>query len=143
MTEVCPISEKQINERIARLSASISFILTAIFLVTFFKPVLILLILDYIVRGFFDPKFSFIRIVSQFISNSFGISPKFINAGPKIYAAKIGSILSTALLVAFQFEFITLAYFFAGILIFFLFLEGVFGLCVACKMYPFIFNNKS
>jgi len=143
MTEVCPISEKQINERIARLSASISFILVAIFLVTLFKPILVFLIIDYIIRGFFDAKYSPIRIAGQFISNSIGIHPRYINAGPKIFAAKIGVVLSTAILLSFHFEFMILGYVIAGILIFFSFLEGIFGFCVACKIYPFLFNKRS
>ena len=63
---------------------------------------------------------------------------KTINAGPKVFAARIGLILATTIIVFLIFSNAVGAMIFAGILGFFSFMEAVFNFCVACKIYPYI-----
>jgi len=65
---------------------------------------------------------------------------QLINAGPKIFAARIGLILSSVVLKATVFGLNTLALSVAGVLGLFSFLEVAFGFCVACQIYPFVYN---
>jgi hypothetical protein len=60
-----------------------------------------------------------------------------INAGPKIFAARVGLILSASGAIALLMGNLPLAMIFAGVLSFFAFLESAFNYCVACKLYPY------
>ena len=57
-----------------------------------------------------------------------------LSAGPKIFAARIGLVFSVIILLATLIGLITTALVFATIL------EAAFGICVACKLYPFLYT---
>ena len=63
-----------------------------------------------------------------------------INAGPKIFAARIGLVLSSLIILANLTGIGWLAFGIASILGLFSFLEAVFGICVACEIYPFVYK---
>jgi hypothetical protein len=65
----------------------------------------------------------------------------YINAGPKIFAARIGLIISGLIILTGIVKLNILANSFAGILGLFSFLEAAFGYCVACKIYPIVYNH--
>jgi hypothetical protein len=61
-----------------------------------------------------------------------------INAGPKIFAARVGLILSllgSILLFSVSFEAALVVF---SILGFFSFMEFALNYCVACKLYPYV-----
>ena len=65
-----------------------------------------------------------------------------INEGSKVFAARIGLVLSAMAMGSFLAGFNLVAYIPGGILVFFSFLEAVFGYCVACRIYPLLFRQK-
>jgi hypothetical protein len=142
MTEVCPVSERQINERIARSNAILTFIFTILFVITSAKWLIYILAVDFIIRAFFNGSYSPFGVVSRIIISRIVPEPKLINAGPKIFAARVGSFLTITSIALYLTGFVAGAYLTAGILFFFSFLEGVFGFCVACKIYPFLFRER-
>jgi|WetSurMetagenome_2_1015567.scaffolds.fasta_scaffold332069_2 hypothetical protein len=142
MQAVCPITDKRINERVARINALITLLLVASFVIFKFWEVLALLAIDFILRGFFDSKCSLICIFSKWIVSRFKIGGKFMNAGPKIFAAQVGMVLSIIALTLFFSGFRISGLITASILGFFSFLESAFGYCVACKLYPLFRNEK-
>ncbi len=143
MTEVCPVSVKQINERIARSNAILTFMFTLVFLLTPAKWIIYILAVDFIMRAFIDSSYSPFSILGRFIVTRINIEPKLINAGPKVFAARIGLFLTAATIVLYLTGFTMTGYIAAGILTFFTFLEGILGICVACKIYPFLFKERS
>ena len=68
------------------------------------------------------------------------ISENKINAGPKIFAARIGLVLSSLVILTFILNVNWLAFVLTGILGLFSFLEGTLGLCIACVIYPFVYK---
>lgn len=64
----------------------------------------------------------------------------FINVGPKIFAARIGLVFSVVILFASATEMHFTALAFAFVLGLFSFLEAAFGICVACKIYHFLYR---
>ena len=60
-----------------------------------------------------------------------------INAGPKIFAARIGLTLTVIAFLFALFNFNQAATITMAILGFFSFLEFSLGICVACKIYPY------
>lgn len=137
MQAVCPITDKRINERVARINALITFLLVVSFLIFKFWGSLVFLAVDFILRGFFDSKCSVICITSKWIVSHFNIGGKVINAGPKIFAAQVGVVFSIVALSLFFSGFHIAGVIVASILALFSFLESAFGFCVACKLYPF------
>ncbi|MFC2138069.1 DUF4395 domain-containing protein [Bacteroidota bacterium] len=138
MTQVCPIVNTQINEKVTRLNALISFLIVTLFVFTPYKYIILFLMLDFALRSFNDGKYSPIKGSNQFLANALGLKHSLINAGPKIFAARIGLLLSFVITISFLMNYEILANIVAGILGFFSFLEAFFGFCVACKIYPFV-----
>lgn len=138
MESVCPITNKSINERGARINALISFLLVIIFIITKNPAILAFLAIDFSIRGFFDVKYSPVSLMSKWLVKVLNLKSKSINAGPKIFAAQIGMVFC---LSAFLLQIAMLpsaAILVISILALFSFLETAFGLCVACKIYPIL-----
>ena len=138
MEKLCPITFKSVDNNVARLNSSIIVLLFALFFATG-SPVLISFIfLDFLIRGFWEPTYSPVAKTSKFIVNNLRVKPKMINAGPKIFAAQVGTFISGTVLFCSITGFSTIGCYFAGILVFFALLESAFSYCVACKLYPYI-----
>jgi hypothetical protein len=136
MQAVCPITDKMINERVARINALITVLLVASFLIFKLWGALIFLAVDFILRGFFDSKCSLICLTSKWIVSRFNIGGKVMNAGPKIFAAQVGVVLSIVALALFISGFQISGLVVASLLGLFSYLESAFGFCIACKLYP-------
>jgi len=136
----CPISEEKIDERVARCNAIFTVIFLVIFAITWFIPLLIFLWIDFFLRGTSRSKYSLLTITSKLIVNHLPAGNYLINVGPKIFAARVGlmfvSIISALLIIDYS----VTALIFMGILALFSFLEGVFGICVACIIYPYLYR---
>jgi hypothetical protein len=52
----------------------------------------------------------------------------------------MGFILTSLAILSFMLSFMVLSMVLAGILTLFSFLEGAFGFCVACRIYPFVYR---
>ncbi len=137
---ICPISDKKINERVARINGVFSVLLLILFGFTgqWFIPAF--LAVDFFMRSGNLSRFSPVGYSSRNIVKLLSLGELLINAGPKIFAARIGLVLSSAILVASAAGFNMLALSVAGILGLFSFLEAVFGFCVACEIYPYVYR---
>lgn len=133
----CPISEKRVNSAVIRTHASINVAILLVFLFTQNIFIALFLFADFLVRVLNFPNFSVVGIAARSLVNILGIKGKLENAGPKLFAARIGLLftvlISTALLLGFN----NFAIGAAAVLTFFSFLEGAFGICVACIIYPY------
>lgn len=138
MQAVCPITDTRINERVARLNAFSTVVLALGFLVLNFWGGLILLLIDFGIRGFGDNRYSIICQLNKLLVKKLNLSPKLINAGPKIFAAQVGFVLLALSSLALAFQLKTVALLLVGMLALFSFLEMAFGFCVACQIYPLI-----
>lgn len=136
MQAVCPITDTRINERVARLNALITVLLVISFIFLDFWIGMILLLVDFGIRGFIDSKYSPICQMNKWLAKQLKLAPKMINAGPKIFAAQVGLVLSTFVIFAYIFDCGTICIAVAAMLALFSFLESAFGYCVACKLYP-------
>lgn len=137
---ICPISNKKINERVARVNGFFTVLLLILFLFTgqWFIP--LFLGIDFLMRSGSLSKFSPLAFLSRNIIKLLSVEKLLINAGPKIFAARIGLIISSAILVASVTGLNLLALSLAGILGLFSFLEAALGFCVACEIYPYVYQ---
>jgi len=134
----CPISENKINERVARVNAIFGVILLLGFAFTQSIFFVVFLSFDFLLRSSEYSKFSLIGISSRNIINHLPVKPNFINAGPKIFAARIGLAISVLIILSFLLSLNGLTIILATILGTFSFLEGALGFCVACQIYPYL-----
>ncbi len=135
---ICPISDKRIDENSARLVAAQAVVLLLIFAVTQHWIPAAILLYDFSVRSAQRSAFSPLAIIANRITKLIGAKPKLQNAGPKIFAARIGLLFSALIVVSILAGSIPTALVFAGIFGFCALLEAAFAFCVACKIYPFV-----
>ena len=137
---ICPISDKKINERVARINAAFTVLLLIIFGLTSSVFLILFLAFDFLLRATSYSKFSLVGISSRNIVRYLPFDIHLINAGPKIFAARIGLVLSSVIIIANLANIGWLSFGIAGILGLFSFLEAAFGICVACEIYPFVYK---
>ncbi len=136
----CPISTSRIDENVARSNAA----LTVLFLIIYFisgsiLPVSILLI-DFTLRGLELSKYSPFAIFSKFIVSIFKQEKQLVNAGPKLFAARIGILFSTSIVISELIGTTDFSFLLAFVFSICALLEFAFGFCVACKIYPYFYK---
>jgi hypothetical protein len=136
MKNICPISNKIVDENTVRITSGISIILLAIALIFNQKIILTILLIDFFARGFIDSSYSIIHKISKTLKNIFKINTKPINAGPKLFAAQVGFFLTLIITAAMLVNHTAIAYGFGILLGICALAEAVFGFCIACKLYP-------
>jgi len=134
----CPVSDKRINEKVARSNAAFTVVILAIFALTQNILPVIFLVIDFLLRSADNSRYSLISISSKGIVKYLALDEYMINAGPKLFAARIGFLFSLLIVIAFLSGATAPAFILAGILGVFSFLESVFGICVACEIYPYV-----
>lgn len=135
---VCPISEERINEQVTRLNAFFGILLVIagfVFNTVFF---FVLLLADFYIRAFTKAKFSPISYLSHSMVNALNLNKKSIDKAPKIFAARIGFLMTLAIALLFVFQLNTVAFVVAGILVFFAALEFALAICMGCIIYSYI-----
>jgi hypothetical protein len=138
-----------LNEREIRASAGILFLatFTSMMLIIFksdflmIKYVITIMLIDFIIRVFVNPKFSPSLIIGRLIVRN--QLPEYVGAKQKKFAWIIGVILAT---IMFVFLVVVNAYSpITGIgcllCLIFLFFETAFGICLGCKFY-LLFNKE-
>jgi hypothetical protein len=135
---VCPISDQRVNEHVTRINAFLTiitvvlaFVMNSIFLLAF-------LMADFFIRAFTEIKFSPISFASHYLNNALSLSVRMIDKAPKIFAARLGFLMTTVIAGLFILHLPIAAMIVAGILIFFAALEFVFAICVGCMIYTYL-----
>lgn len=137
---LCPVSDKKINERVARINGAFTVLLLIIAGLTQSIFPVIFLAADFFLRATDYSKYSLIGISSRGIVTYFGLNANVINAGPKIFAARLGFFMSSLIIILSVLQANTPALSLAGMLGLLSFLEASFGICVACEIYPFVYR---
>ncbi|MDP3912390.1 MAG: DUF4395 domain-containing protein [Bacteroidota bacterium] len=135
---VCPISDQRVNEQVTRFNAFFAivvivsaFVLNSIFLLVF-------LMADFFIRAFTEMKFSPISFMSYYLSNALSLPVKMIDKAPKVFAARLGFLMTTVIAVLFILELQLASVIVAGMLIFFASLEFAFSICAGCTIYTYL-----
>ena len=135
---VCPISDQRVNEQVTRFNALLAvvililaFVLNSVFIFAF-------LMSDFFIRAFTELKFSPISFASHSLSNALSFPVKMIDKAPKVFAARLGFLMTTTIAVLFITDQEMASMVVAGMLIFFASLEFVFAICVGCMIYTYL-----
>ena len=131
-----------INEREARASAGIMFLLgiLSLFSVYIFRTILwaelfsITFILEFVIRVFINPKYApYMILGSLFVSNQ---EAEWVEAKPKRFSWMIGFILGLIMSYYILFNLISVLRLAICVLcIGLLFIESAFGICLGCILY--------
>lgn len=135
---VCPISKEKIDERITRSNALLGILLLVLAIVFKSSFFVVFLAADFFIRAFTKIKYSPISYLSHLLTNALGFSKKSINKAPKIFAARLGFIMASLIMVLTISGLHSAALFITGILIFFSALEFALALCVGCIIYTYL-----
>ncbi|HLP05393.1 MAG TPA: DUF4395 domain-containing protein [Paludibacter sp.] len=137
-TAFCPISNRKIDEHVARLNGAFTLLFLGLFFATGHVSALFVLFVDFFLRSGKFFRYSLFSFFSRNITAAISLKPTLINAGPKIFASRIGLLFSLVLLVGFIFGATNTTLIVGAILGACAFLESVLGYCVACQVYPFV-----
>ncbi len=134
---ICPISNEKVNEHLTRLNAFFTILLVTAGFV--FNSVLfpLLLLADFFIRAFANSRYSPVSFVSSGLARLLQLGKKPIDKAPKIFAARMGFIMTLVIAILFIVGFYTSSMVVAGILVFFALLEFAFGICVGCYIYTY------
>lgn len=138
MVKICPVSLKQINENLSRLNATFTVIMSVLFVLTSSPVFVLVLTADFILRNLLEGRFNPVIRLNKYIIQVVHLPRHMINAGPKIFAARLGLMLS---LLGSFFLFTgnpQVSVILVGVLALFSFMEAAFNFCVACKLYPYV-----
>lgn len=136
----CPISEKQINEKATRINAFFTVLLVIACCYSQNIYIAVFLAIDFFIRAIDLGKYSLINKTSGFLVQVLPLKKNLINAGPKLFAAKIGFTISSLLVLSVLLHLQTLSFVLFAILGLFSFLEFSLGFCVACVIYPYVYK---
>jgi hypothetical protein len=137
---LCPVSDKWVNERVSRINGAITGLLLIIFGLTQNVIPVAFLALDFVLRASDYAKYSLITRASKGLARCLPPDEHLINAGPKIFAARIGLIFCSLIILTAILDASIVAGILAGALVLFSLLETAFGFCVACEIYPLVYK---
>jgi len=135
---VCPISDQRVNEYVTRINALLTIILVVLAFVLNSVFLFVFLMADFFIRAFTEIKFSPVGFVSHSLSNTLSLSVKMIDKAPKIFAARLGFLMTMIIAGLFILNLPVASMIVAGVLIFFAALEFVFAICVGCMIYTYL-----
>ena len=145
MSISCPISNRRVDARMARMVSLQVAIFTSLFVYSHIFAFAILVFLDFSIRALQKENFSPFYRVGQIILDTFKVKPKLCDALPKKFALYMG--LSVSSLIIFFYilglflpiEYASYTFFpviiIAVLLIIFALLEAFLGFCMGCKIY--------
>jgi Domain of unknown function (DUF4395) len=143
MNPICPISDKRLNEVSVRFGAGFVLFLAVFAIIFHHILIFILLGIDFFIRGFTRYPISPVSWISRFVINIFSFKPNWVNAGPKIFAAKIGFLFCLTISILY----FSKAYFTGDMVGVVLCgcagLESFFGVCLGCHFYTMVLKLRN
>lgn len=135
---VCPISTERVDENRVRTTAFGILTLMGLFLMTSNPVFLGIMLLDFYIRAFTRLKYSPLSFLAHLFVRAIGTEPVWIDKAPKMFAARVGLILTTLTMAAALLNLPLLAMVTGFTLVLFSFLECGLNFCAGCWVYTFI-----
>lgn len=135
---ICPISTERIDENRVRVTALGVVATMGAFLMTGFVIFPALLAVDFIIRAFTKLKYSPLSWLSHLFVQSIGTRPIWIDKAPKVFAARIGFLLTSITAVSALVGLPMVAVVAGVTLVGFAFLECGLNFCAGCWVYAYI-----
>lgn len=135
---VCPISTEKVIEQVTRINALIAIILVLLGFMLNSVFFFLFLMADFYIRGFTRIKYSPLGFISYQMVGALNLNKKGTDKAPKIFAARLGFLISFIISLLFVFHLNSAAMVVAGILVFFAALEFALAVCMGCIIYTYL-----
>ncbi len=142
MSPYCPITDKQLNEKSIRIGAGIVLFWAVSGIISHNIWIFIVLVVDFFIRGFTQYPISPVSFISKFVVKVFPFKPILVNAGPKIFAAKIGFLFCLTVSILYVKNLYLPGDIVAAVLCVCAVLESFFSVCLGCHFYTILLNLK-
>jgi hypothetical protein len=135
---ICPVSPERVDENRVRVTALGVILTMGLFFITGNAIFPALLSLDFFLRAFTRLPYSPIGWLAHLFVKQLGTNPVWIDKAPKIFAARIGLLLSIITLVSALLGWSMIAYISGSTLVLFAFLECGLNFCAGCWVYTYL-----
>ncbi len=135
---ICPISTERIDENQVRVTALGVVTIMGAYFMTGSVIFPALLAVDFFVRAFTKLKYSPLSWLSHLFVNSIGTNPIWIDKAPKVFAARIGFLLTSITAVSALVGLPMVAVVAGVTLVGFAFLECGLNFCAGCWVYTYV-----
>lgn len=135
---VCPISQERLDENTVRVTALLVILIMGGFLITGRAVFPVLLAADFFFRAFTRLKYSPLSWTGKQFVKAVDTNPVWIDKAPKVFAARIGFLLTSLTAITAMLQFSFLASMTGFVLVVFAFMECVLNFCAGCWVYTFV-----
>lgn len=135
---ICPISDEQVDENRVRVTALGVIITIGLFFMTGNIMLPAVLVLDFFIRAFTKAKYSPLNGLAYLMVSITHSGQIWIDKAPKVFAARIGFLLSSLITVAALLDLWPVSYATAAVLVAFAFLECGLNFCAGCWVYTYV-----
>lgn len=135
---ICPVSPERVDENRVRVTALGVILTMGLFFITGNAIFPALLSVDFYLRAFTRLPYSPISWLAHLFVRQMGTRPVWIDKAPKIFAARIGLLLTFITSLAALLGWNMLAYVTGSTLVLFAFLECGLNFCAGCWVYTYV-----
>ena len=139
----CPVDFVKVDETRVRVVAFFVILISSWYMLTGAPLLIGILLLDFLLRAFNFNTFSPLALLAASIVKQAGLKSRPVDRAPKRFAAFVGIVFLTAILIACIIHQIGFSKILAGVIIIFASLESFAGFCAGCYVYAFINRFKS
>jgi hypothetical protein len=142
MSPECPCFNETVDRNVTRTTSFLVFVLLLTGLFSMLNWISLLLCFDFFIRGFTHLPISPLRRAAQAQVKILRFKPKMINAGPRVYGARVGFVI-TALITLLSFTgFPTGARILTELMVLIAGLAAFLGICIGCYVHTLIQKAK-
>ena len=138
MSSTCPISTERVDNNAARVSGGRVVLSMSLSLGLWVWWLPLLLGVDFLVKALGTPRFSPSCLFARWALQKLGVKPAPTDAAPKVFAARMGVVMSFVTGGLMLADAPLPARAFGLMLLGCAFLEGAFGYCVGCQIYTLL-----
>jgi hypothetical protein len=138
MTATCPISTERVDNNAARVSGGLVFVTVGLALATWAPWLLLVLAVDFLIKALGRPRYSPSCLLARWGLRRLGVKPAPTDAAPKVFAARMGTVMSFLTAALMLADAPLAARVCALMLMGCAFLEGAFGYCLGCQIYTLL-----
>lgn len=135
---ICPVSTERVDENQVRVTAFGVVVLMGFFFMTGSPLFPALLTADFLMRAFTRFHLSPLSRLSHLFVRAIGTQPVWIDKAPKMFAARVGLLLTFVTAAASLFGLQLLAVVTGTTLVVFAFLECGLNFCAGCWVYTYV-----
>ena len=135
---ICPVSTERVDENRVRVTAMGVIITMGAFFATGNALFPALLVVDYFIRAFTRLTYSPLGWLAHLFVKAMGTKAVLIDKAPKVFAARIGLLLTSITSLGALMYWPLLAYISGSVLVLFSFLECGLNFCTGCWLYTYV-----